>query len=147
MPAININNNTKTDWVIDTSFTMPLFLADEYSDAIDGFFNVALQKNVTIFVPAVWWFEISNALHTGVKRKRLNYQQALHAIEICQGFNFFQIEPIVFNQTLFDLCQAHHLTSYDASYLDLALRYQAGLASLDKELNTVAQQLGIETWE
>lgn len=134
-------------WVVDSSFTMPLFLADEQANEIDGFFNVALQRNIQIFVPAMWWFEVSNVLHLSVKRQRLTSQQAIHAIEICQGFNFFQIEPIIFNQVLFDLAQTYHLSAYDASYLDLALRYQAGLASLDKQLNAVAQQLGIETWE
>jgi predicted nucleic acid-binding protein len=66
------------------------------------------------------------------------------AIEVCKYFSFFQIEPVVFNQDIFALAQTHNLTAYDASYLDLAIRKQAGLASLDKQLNDVAKTLGID---
>lgn len=134
------------NWVVDSSFTVPLFLPDEYSSQIEGFFNVALQRGTTIFVSAIWWFEINNVLHLSIKRKRLNYQQAMNAIEICKYFDFFKIEPVVFNHVIVDLAQSHNLSAYDASYLDLAVRYQAGLATLDKQLTTVAKQLGLEVW-
>lgn len=144
-PSMKID--TKFTWVIDSSFTAPLFLGDEQSDEIDGFFNVIMQRQTPVFIPAMWWFEMSSILSLAVRRKRLSIAEALNVIEICEDFTFFQIEPITFNRTLFDLARTHHLSAYDASYLDLALRYQAGLASLNKQLNAVARELSIETWE
>lgn len=138
--------NIKTNWVVDVSFIVPLFLADEDSSDTEGFLNVAFQRNMNIFIPALWWFEMSNTLHIVVKRQRLSQFHALNAIEVCKAFNFFKIEPVVFNQTLFDLAQAHNLSAYDASYLDLAIRHQAALATFDQHLNVVAKDLGIETW-
>lgn len=41
-------------WVVDSSFTAPLFLSDEQSNSIDGFFNTAFQETMQIFVPALW---------------------------------------------------------------------------------------------
>jgi predicted nucleic acid-binding protein len=133
-------------WVIDASFTLPLFFADEYSSRIDGFFNVALQRDTEIFVPALWWFEISNSLHIGLKRNRLNYQEIINGIEVCKAFNFFHIEPVTFNEDLFNLAQQYNLSAYDAAYLDLAIRYKTALATLDKQLHSVAQKLGVPVW-
>lgn len=39
---------------------------------------------------------------------------------------------------------AYGLTSYDAVYLELALRRQLPLATLDRELRAAANSLGIE---
>ena len=41
------------------------------------------------------------------------------------------------------LGRAHHLSAYDASYLDLALRRGLPLASLDGQLKTAASALGV----
>ena len=40
--------------------------------------------------------------------------------------------------------RTHGLTSYDAAYLDLALRRQLPIASLDDELRQAAVRLGVE---
>lgn len=135
------------NWVMDTSFIIPLFLSDESSGDVDGFLNMVFQGEVKVFVPALWWYEISNALHIIVKRGRLSHQQASEALEVCRSIkNFLMVEPVEYNATIFQLAQAHNLTAYDATYLDLALQQQIGLASLDKQLNTVSKKLGIETW-
>lgn len=44
---------------------------------------------------------------------------------------------------LISLCRAHKLTSYDAAYLDLALRTQLPLATLDDDLRAAATALGL----
>jgi predicted nucleic acid-binding protein len=41
------------------------------------------------------------------------------------------------------LCRAHRLTSYDAIYLDLAIRRGLPLATLDADLRKVAKKLGV----
>jgi predicted nucleic acid-binding protein len=41
------------------------------------------------------------------------------------------------------LCRAHHLTSYDAIYLELAVRRQLPLATLDDALRKAAKKLGV----
>lgn len=44
---------------------------------------------------------------------------------------------------LLALCRAHRLTSYDAIYLDLAVRRNLPLATLDHDLRTAAKKLGV----
>jgi predicted nucleic acid-binding protein len=50
-------------------------------------------------------------------------------------------EP-AFSQIL-ALCRAHRLPSYDAIYLDLALRTSLPLATLDEDLRRTAKKLGV----
>jgi predicted nucleic acid-binding protein len=42
------------------------------------------------------------------------------------------------------LCRSHGLTSYDAAYLDLVLRRQVPLASLDDALRQAVTSLGLQ---
>lgn len=44
---------------------------------------------------------------------------------------------------LLPLCRSHGLTSYDAAYLELALRRRLPLASLDQDLGAAAATLGV----
>ena len=45
---------------------------------------------------------------------------------------------------LLPLCRAHQLTSYDAMYLDLAVRRQLPLATLDEPLRKAAKKMGVK---
>jgi predicted nucleic acid-binding protein len=45
---------------------------------------------------------------------------------------------------LLPLCRKHQLTSYDAIYLDLAVRRQLPLATLDGPLRKAAKKLGVK---
>lgn len=137
--------NIKTNWVIDASFTAPLFLVDEDSSRMEGFFNVAFQKIHKIFVPPLWWFEMNNIFRTSIKRQRMDSDQVFNAIEVLQGLQVI-IEPIAFNINIFQLTQTYNLSAYDAAYIDLAIRYQAGLATLDKDLTAAARRLDIAVW-
>jgi predicted nucleic acid-binding protein len=44
---------------------------------------------------------------------------------------------------LLPLCRTHRLTSYDAAYVDLAIRRRLPLATLDDDLRKTARKLGI----
>jgi predicted nucleic acid-binding protein len=44
---------------------------------------------------------------------------------------------------LLAFCRTHRLTSYDAIYLDLAIRRSLPLATLDEDLRKTAKKLGV----
>ena len=48
---------------------------------------------------------------------------------------------------LIALARAHGLSSYDATYLDLAQRLGATLASFDRKLNQAAADLGVPLFD
>ena len=51
--------------------------------------------------------------------------------------------PFVGASALLPLMQAYALTAYDAVYLELALRLNLPLATLDTDLATAAEQAGV----
>jgi predicted nucleic acid-binding protein len=44
------------------------------------------------------------------------------------------------------LAREYNLSAYDAAYLELAIRYDAPLATLDGKLQRAAQQAGVNTF-
>lgn len=48
---------------------------------------------------------------------------------------------------LLALCRTHGLTSYDAIYLDLAIRRSLPLATLDQELHKTHRNWGSPSWD
>jgi predicted nucleic acid-binding protein len=51
------------EWVLDSSFALSWVLPEEYSDQSDAFLQQRSSED-TFWVPALWWYEISNALLT-----------------------------------------------------------------------------------
>lgn len=89
-------------------------------------------------VPAIWWFEIRNALLIGERRKRLTgsdttqFLRDISGVRIVEDFSPDEAD-------LFRLARSHKLTVYDAAYLELAIRKSAPLATLDSALARAAR--------
>jgi len=98
-------------------------------------------------VPGIWHLELGNVIVLAEKRNRLNSGQ------LEKAFLFFGNLPISTDQettarTLTDisaLARAEGLTTYDAAYLELALRRRLPLATLDKDLIRAAQNRNVDT--
>lgn len=131
-------------FVLDSSVTMAWCFGDEFTPAIAKLQDQLIDA--AAIVPPHWPLEVINVLRTAEKRRRISvadsqlFVQSLRAtaIQIDDGFS-----NQVFDHC-FALCRAHGLTSYDAAYLELALRQQLPLASLDDDLRRIAKQLGVK---
>jgi predicted nucleic acid-binding protein len=103
-------------------------------------------KNSKALVPHIWFLEVLNVLHVAERKERIRAEQSEHFIKL---FSSMPIEADCglsgsFNKKVLYLARKHHLSAYDAAYLELALRCNAPLASLDKHLCTVAKKEGIQ---
>jgi predicted nucleic acid-binding protein len=95
------------------------------------------------FVPPIWSLEVANVLLVGEKKKRLLPAQSLRFVELLRGLPITleaDVRPLA---EIFGLAREQGLTSYDASYLDLALRAGLPLASLDDDLVEAAERMGV----
>lgn len=100
-------------------------------------------------VPVHWILEITNTLLNSERRGRLKAgqrQEILAKIELLP----IRVDP----ETPFRgwkeipaLADAHGLTTYDAAYLELALRLNAPLATLDQDLARAAREAGVALFE
>jgi predicted nucleic acid-binding protein len=53
-----------------------------------------------------------------------------------------EMTPLII-QSILKLGRTHQISSYDAAYLELALRRDLAMATLDKRLKKVAKSLGV----
>ena len=125
--------------VIDCSMTLSWYFEDERTAARVGVLNQVADAGAV--VPALWRLEVLSGLQVAVRRGRITveYRDAsiadLRALSIAidSGTN-----RQAWSGTL-RLCDRFGLTPYDAAYLELALRRQLPLATLDGELMRAAQ--------
>ena len=98
----------------------------------------------TAFVPVLWRYEVSAVL---AKSQKDGILTALKAEEFLATLNQLNItvDPDSSDRILTDVHRvavAYRLTSYDASYLELALRKNLPLATLDNELIAACKAAG-----
>jgi predicted nucleic acid-binding protein len=87
-------------------------------------------------VPSLWHTEIANALLVGERRQIISEAQI---IDYLNRLSHLPIEtdnstPLCRRDNMMALAREHSLTAYDATYLELALRNNAELATFDNKL-------------
>jgi predicted nucleic acid-binding protein len=132
------------EWVLDSSVALALSLPDEKSNEVDVFFN-RLGGQDLFWVPALWWYEIANALTSAQRRKRLAEGDRNRLTEL---FRMLPIQTDTVpdaeaNYRFQSLATEHALSAYDAAYLELAQRRGIGLATLDQHLRSACVRAGI----
>ena len=130
--------------IIDCSITMAWCFADEGTDE-----TAKIQDRLVTeaaIVPAHWSLEVANVLAMAEKRKRISAADSTEFVKLL-GVLDIQIDeetPARVFAHVLPLSRSHALTSYDAAYVDLALRRHLPLASLDDDLRRVATSLGVQ---
>ncbi|MCF8090020.1 MAG: type II toxin-antitoxin system VapC family toxin [Desulfotignum sp.] len=128
------------DFVLDNSIVMTWCFKDEVNPYADHILDTL--ENATGFVPSIWPLEVSNVLLVAERRKRISEAGSIHFIALLSEL------PIIVEQEpaermlkeIFALARKHGLSSYDASYLDLAMRKGLPIATLDNRLLAAANQ-------
>jgi predicted nucleic acid-binding protein len=121
--------------VIDASVTIGWYLADEAATAHSILERLRESEAIA---PALWWFEVRNALLRSERRGRLDPIQTA-AILAHLGRLPIALDRDPAGDAVFALARAHRLTFYDAAYLELAQRLNAPLATLDRQLAAAAR--------
>jgi predicted nucleic acid-binding protein len=99
-------------------------------------------------VPALWFAEVANTLLVFERAKRLteqdsaNYLADLAQLAITQD----DLPPALRQTRLLDLGRLHKLSAYDATYLELAMRRAATLATFDRKLAAAARSAGVRVF-
>jgi|SRR5271165_2478093 len=130
--------------VIDASVTLAWFFPDEATSYTDSLLDLLASGSEAV-VPAIWPFEVTNALLTAERRKRVTTAQLSGMLKRLTELPI-SVEPIIVNRAfeqILSLARAKLLTSYDAAYLELALRESLPLATLDEQLRKAARISGV----
>jgi predicted nucleic acid-binding protein len=129
--------------VVDASFILAIALNEEAPAESTQLFDVLAREGA--WVPPIWRYEVANALAVAARRGRIQTAMPtliladiarlpIHEDPDCAG--------VAWSGTL-ALATQHGLSVYDASYLELAVRRQAWLATNDRSLAAAAQAEGL----
>lgn len=134
-------------FVIDCSIAMAWCFADEGTEATAKIQD-RLETEAAV-VPAHWFLEVTNVLTMAERHNRISAADSTRFVQLLAGLEIEKDEESsarAFDHIL-PLSRTHRLTSYDAAYLDLALRRQVPLATLDDQLREAAITVGVQVLE
>ena len=131
--------------VLDTSVAVQWIVKENHSVNIDSLFLAGYSGKSSLHVPALWLWECGNALLSYCKAGWISVadiQDHLSALRYPKP-QIDTLPSIATQKAIAELAQLSKLSFYDATYLELALRRGAGLATLDKKLRAAAAAQGV----
>lgn len=134
-------------FVLDASIALAWFFIDEATPE-----TAALLEQLaatTAFVPEHFSLELTNVLLSAERKKRVTYPQILEFLSLIERLNI-QIDRETADRgfhNILALAYSEKLTSYDAGYLELAMRLGVPLATKDIALRNAAKKVGIKLME
>lgn len=130
--------------VLDSSVTLAQVFSDETTEAIRHVFDQVSESGA--WVPGLWRLEVANILEVGVRRGRHDAgfrDSTLADLALLPIQTDSETDRHAWGTTA-RLAERHRLTLYDAAYLELALRRQLPLATLDRELRSAAKKEDVQ---
>jgi len=131
--------------VIDTSASACWCIPDEQHDVGDFHYAQACRSEGLYHAPALWLWELGNTLAMAYRSNRLpraHFERGLELVELAS----VETDPIPSlhrRSQILRLAEAHRLTYYDATYLELVVRLNGTLVSRDNALVAAARSCGI----
>ena len=131
-------------FVIDNSVVMSWCFKDETSKYADAILH--RLSEATAFVPSIWPLEVVNVLLVAERKRRLSEADSTRFITLLTQL------PIVVEvghpersmKELLIFARANKLSSYDASYLDLAMKSGYPIATLDTKLIQAVRKIDVQ---
>jgi predicted nucleic acid-binding protein len=125
--------------VLDASAALALVLAEDEGEEVAELINNTISINGQIFVPGLFWYEVGNGLLMAERADRITPRSSSAAISIFAQFPITTHQETdfpIYNRIM-SLARDNGLTYYDASYLELAVRFEAPLKSFDTHLRNL----------
>lgn len=135
-----------TDFVLDNSVTMRWLLKTE--DASDQQYAedvMATLVSADAIVPNLWHLEVCNVVARSERRGDIDIAQSEGFLAQLENLPIY-VDPLTANQAFsrtLGLARNYNLSSYDAAYLELAIREGLPLATLDDALAKAAKKANI----
>ena len=130
-------------FVVDASVVMSWCFADEADAYADGVLDRLAQDEA--LVPSIWPLEIGNVLLVAERRKRLSEADSARFLALLAEL------PIVVEseppqrmlREILALARELDLSTYDAAYLDLAMRLGLPIATNDAALRKATKKVRV----
>ncbi|MBX5465693.1 MAG: type II toxin-antitoxin system VapC family toxin [Clostridia bacterium] len=128
--------------VLDASVALSWAFEDEWDPVSERALGAVAEGGAA--VPAVWPFEIANALAVAERRGRITTADSVRFLALLSQLPL-EVEAVGSEAAfeLLELARAYSLSAYDAGYLRLALASGAPLATRDEGLREAAGKAGV----
>jgi predicted nucleic acid-binding protein len=128
-------------FVLDASVTAAWFFPDEVNPLSEGVLDRLREEEAV--VPAIWHVEMANILVVAQRRERLTEATVAAALRVLASLPIVTAEPTDMDR-LVGAARALGLSTYDVSYLVVAMREGLPIATQDKEMRRAAERAGVE---
>ena len=132
------------EFVLDCSVAMAWCFSDEANEKTQALLD-SLAHESCGYVPSIWLLEVSNVLLIGERKKRISQEDATRFFTLLWSLPI-NIDTAITQASIhriLEIGRNHQMSAYDASYLELALRRAAPIATLDRKMRSVAKKLRI----
>jgi predicted nucleic acid-binding protein len=128
--------------VLDASIVIAWAYREE-GERLDALIRHVAAESAS--VPMHWVLEVTNTLLNSERSGRLSGSQRREITDSVRALPIRQDEETYMRgwQETTALAKQYSLTTYDAAYLELALRLGAPLATLDQDLASAARKAGV----
>ena len=129
--------------VVDASAAIGWCFHDRMSPASVA--AIARLRTGTVLVPAVFFFEVANALVVAQRRGVIAPADADSFVNLLESLRIVVDRQGIHRacHELREIATAQRLTVYDASYLQLAMRSAASIATRDGPLRDASLRVGL----
>lgn len=128
-------------FVLDASITLCWCFKDESQSIADQAAELLLGMGQALS-PAIWWFEVRNAMLAGIRRNRAS-ETEVNAFLSDLRLLKITIDALPDDAEVFAIARRNGITFYDAAYLQLAKREKISLATLDRAMARAAEAEGV----
>jgi predicted nucleic acid-binding protein len=130
--------------ILDASVAVAWCFEDESTAFTEGVLDL-LSEGTEALTPAIWPFEVANALLVAERRKRITVAQVTLLLRRIAGLPIavVAVEAGRAFEQILSVARQQNLTEYDAAYIELALRTGLPLATLDGKVKQAARLVGV----
>ncbi len=122
---------------------MPWLLKNDPTGYADRILRRLAEQRV--MVPGLWFLEIDNVLLVRERRKHIGPAESLRFLrwlrELPINVDDESMENVA--ERILSLSRDYELSAYDGAYLELAMRRNLSLATLDRKLKGAADKAGV----
>ncbi len=131
-------------FVVDNSVVMSWCFKDETNKYADAILHKLSEARAV--VPSIWPLEVVNVLLVAERRKRLSEANSTRFITLLTQLPIIveQERPENMMKEFLTFARANNLSSYDASYLDLAMKRGYPIATSDNKLIQAARRIDVQ---
>lgn len=134
---------SEVSFVLDASVTVAWVFRETANAYATGVLQELTRKEAV--TPSIWPLQVANALLTAQHKGRLTVPECEYFLSLLSQLPIhveYETPEHIWDQVL-SLAQHYHLTVYEATYLDLAMRLARPLATQAPALRQAAQELGL----